>query len=92
MLDIQPGDIVAVKTTRGVYRGKSVVLALGPWAAKYLPRLGLTLPLKVYLYFMENFNLLGTYKKKKKTACFKPSIFRHKCIQYKILSLLSGWF
>lgn len=46
MLDIQPGDIVAVKTTRGVYRGKSVVLALGPWAAKYLPRLGLTLPLK----------------------------------------------
>ena len=66
MLDIQPGHIVAVKTTRGVHRGKSAVLALGPWAAKYLPRLGLTLPLKVYLYFMENFNLLGTYKKKKK--------------------------
>ena len=47
MLDIQPGNIVTVKTSKGVYRCRSVVLALGPWAAKFLPRLGLNLPLKV---------------------------------------------
>lgn len=46
MLDVHPGDTVAVKTTKGAYRCKSLVLALGPWAAKFLPRLGLKLPLK----------------------------------------------
>lgn len=45
MLDVQPGEIVAVKTSRGIHRGKSLVLTLGPWATKFLPRLGLSLPL-----------------------------------------------
>ena len=47
MLDIQPGNIVTVKTSKGAHKGRSIVLALGPWAAKFLPRLGLSLPLRV---------------------------------------------
>ena len=49
MLELHPGSTVAIKTTRDVYRCKTVVLALGPWAPKFLPRLGLQLPLKVGL-------------------------------------------
>lgn len=46
MIDIFPGDIVTVRTTKGQYRTKSVVLTVGPWAAKILPNLGVHLPLK----------------------------------------------
>ena len=47
MLDVQPGNVVMVKTSKETHKGRSVVLALGPWAAKFLPRLGLSLPLRV---------------------------------------------
>ena len=50
MLDLYPGETVAVKTTKGIYKSKSVVLALGPWAAKFLPHIGLNLPLSVRLH------------------------------------------
>ena len=49
MLDLRPGNPVTIKTTRDVYRCKTVVLALGPWAPKFLPHLGLQLPLRVRL-------------------------------------------
>lgn len=47
MVDIAPADTVFIKTTSNVYRGRSVVLALGPWAAKFLPKIGVHIPLKV---------------------------------------------
>ncbi|XP_045172453.2 peroxisomal sarcosine oxidase-like [Mercenaria mercenaria] len=46
MIDLYPGTIVSVKTTKGLHRARSVVLTLGPWAAKFLPRLGLNVPLQ----------------------------------------------
>ncbi|XP_045172075.2 peroxisomal sarcosine oxidase-like [Mercenaria mercenaria] len=46
MLDLYPGDIVSIKTIKGVHRAKSVVLALGAWAAKFLPRIGVNVPLE----------------------------------------------
>ncbi|XP_060597744.1 peroxisomal sarcosine oxidase-like [Ruditapes philippinarum] len=46
MLDLYPGDIVSIKTTKGVHRARSVVLALGAWAAKFLPRIGVNVPLE----------------------------------------------
>lgn len=50
MLDLYPGPIVSVKTTKGIHRAKSVVLALGAWAAKFLPRIGVNVPLQVNLH------------------------------------------
>ena len=47
MIDVIPGTIISVKTSKDVYKCRSLVLALGPWAAKFLPRLGLELPLQV---------------------------------------------
>lgn len=46
MIEVHPGDIVTVKTSTGTHQGRSVVLALGPWASKFLPKLGLSLPLR----------------------------------------------
>ncbi|XP_033748628.1 peroxisomal sarcosine oxidase-like [Pecten maximus] len=46
MVDIFPGDIVTVKTNKGSYRGRNLVLTVGPWATKILPPLGVHLPLK----------------------------------------------
>ncbi|KAH3693177.1 hypothetical protein DPMN_192579 [Dreissena polymorpha] len=40
MMDLLPGDVVSVRTRGHVYRGRSVVLALGPWAATFLPSIG----------------------------------------------------
>jgi len=47
MEDLYPGPIVTVRTSRTTYRGRSVVLALGPWAANFLPRIGVHIPLQV---------------------------------------------
>lgn len=47
MTEIIPGGVVNVKTARNVHRGHKVVLALGPWAAKFLPTIGVQIPLKV---------------------------------------------
>ncbi|XP_045173792.2 peroxisomal sarcosine oxidase-like [Mercenaria mercenaria] len=46
MLDLFPGDTVSVKTTRSVHKAQSVVLTLGAWAAKFLPRLGIKVKLQ----------------------------------------------
>ncbi|XP_033747873.1 peroxisomal sarcosine oxidase-like [Pecten maximus] len=46
MIDVYPGDIVTVKTNKGSYRGRNLVLTVGPWATKVLPSLGVHLPLK----------------------------------------------
>ncbi|XP_060077604.1 peroxisomal sarcosine oxidase-like [Ylistrum balloti] len=46
MVDVFPGDIVTVKTNKGSYRGRNLVLTVGPWATKVLPSLGIHIPLK----------------------------------------------
>ncbi|KAK6192550.1 hypothetical protein SNE40_003999 [Patella caerulea] len=46
--DVIPGDIVTLTTTTGnKYRGRNVVLALGPFTNNLLAKTGLQLPLKV---------------------------------------------
>ncbi|XP_021364720.1 peroxisomal sarcosine oxidase-like [Mizuhopecten yessoensis] len=63
LVDVFPGDIVTVKTNKGSYRGRNLVLAVGPWATKILPPLGIHLPLKVLrisvFYWKEK--IAGTY-------------------------------
>ncbi|XP_033747868.1 peroxisomal sarcosine oxidase-like [Pecten maximus] len=63
MLDVYPGDIVTVKTNKGSYRGRNLVLTVGPWATKVLPSLGVHLPLKAVhvnvFYWKEK--VRGTY-------------------------------
>ncbi|KAL3857562.1 hypothetical protein ACJMK2_012213 [Sinanodonta woodiana] len=46
VVSIDPGDSVTVQTTKGSYKAKNIILALGPWAPKFLARLGLHLPLQ----------------------------------------------
>ena len=58
MLDLYPGTTVAVKTTKGVYKSESLVLALGPWAATFLPHIGLSLPLQARLLLSFKVKLL----------------------------------
>ncbi|KAG7478882.1 peroxisomal sarcosine oxidase [Solea senegalensis] len=45
--DIEPGPVVKVSSTAGVYRAKSVVITAGPWANSLLAHTGLQLPLEV---------------------------------------------
>ncbi|XP_052800944.1 peroxisomal sarcosine oxidase-like isoform X2 [Mya arenaria] len=46
MKELLPGEIVTVRTPRRMFRGRSVVLALGPWAANFLPTIGVDIPLQ----------------------------------------------
>lgn len=46
---ILPGSEVTIVTSQGEYRARKVVLTLGPWAPKFLPKLGINLPLKTVL-------------------------------------------
>lgn len=46
MVNIRPGNVVIVTTTKSSYKCRSLVLTVGPWAKKILPPLGLHLPLK----------------------------------------------
>ena len=48
MLDIYHGDVVTVKTNKGLHKAKSLILTMGPWAAKWLPRIGIHIPLQVF--------------------------------------------
>lgn len=63
VVDVLPGDIVTVKTNNGSYRGRNLVLTVGPWATKVLPTLGVQLPLKAVrvgvFYWKEK--IPGTY-------------------------------
>lgn len=45
--NIQPGPMVTVTTSAGVYRAKSIVITAGPWANRLLAHTGLQLPLEV---------------------------------------------
>ncbi|KAL7831831.1 hypothetical protein AOLI_G00293790 [Acnodon oligacanthus] len=46
VVQIEPGSMVTVTTRSGVYRAKSLVITVGPWANRVLQLTGLQLPLK----------------------------------------------
>uniref|UniRef100_A0A3Q3WDG8 Peroxisomal sarcosine oxidase n=1 Tax=Mola mola TaxID=94237 RepID=A0A3Q3WDG8_MOLML len=70
--DIQPGPVVTVFTSAGVYRAKSAAITAGAWANKLLAHTGLQLPLEVVkinvCYWKEK--VLGTYHINKRFPCF----------------------
>ncbi|XP_072031275.1 peroxisomal sarcosine oxidase-like [Amphiura filiformis] len=57
MREIIPGNMVRVRTNKGEYRAKSVILTVGPWAGQVMKPLGLNPPLKTWrmnvCYFKE---------------------------------------
>lgn len=65
---ILPGSDVTIVTSQGEYRARKVVLTLGPWAPKFLPKLGINLPLETVL-------ILVLYWKEKKDGEFSAGRF-----------------
>jgi len=47
VVDIQPGSIINIKTTKNCYKAKSVIITTGPWVNRILKPLGLQIPLSV---------------------------------------------
>ncbi|XP_068680940.1 peroxisomal sarcosine oxidase-like [Montipora foliosa] len=47
VLNIQPGSIVAIKTSKNCYKAKSVIITVGPWVNKLLKPLGVQIPISV---------------------------------------------
>jgi hypothetical protein len=47
VLQVIPGDVVTVKTSKSSYQASHVIITVGPWAPKFLSSLGLHLPMKV---------------------------------------------
>lgn len=47
VLEIIPGTVVTVKTNKGTYTARHLVLTPGPWASGLMLKLGLKLPLRV---------------------------------------------
>ncbi|XP_007898980.1 peroxisomal sarcosine oxidase [Callorhinchus milii] len=72
VVDIQPGSLVSVTTTAGMYRAKNLVITAGPWANKLLNPMRLQLPLKTLRiavpYWKEK--VPGTYGISKSFPCF----------------------
>lgn len=46
VVGVVPGDIITVKTDKGQYKTRAVVLTVGPWATKILPTLDIDVPLE----------------------------------------------
>ncbi|XP_036417433.1 peroxisomal sarcosine oxidase isoform X2 [Colossoma macropomum] len=69
---IEPGSMVTVTTGSGVYRAKSLVITVGPWANRVLSLTGLQLPLKVVkinlCYWKEK--VPGSYSVNNRFPCF----------------------
>ena len=49
VLDVIPGAIVTIKTNKGVFSARKVIVTAGAWTNKLLKTTGLQLPLKVCL-------------------------------------------
>ena len=46
--DILPGDCVTIRTNKGDFSARKVIITAGGWAPKLLKKLGVDLPLKVW--------------------------------------------
>ncbi len=49
--DIVPGDRVIVRTNKGDFISRKVVITAGAWAPKLISKLGVQLPIKVLTVF-----------------------------------------
>ena len=47
--DILPGDCVTIRTNKGDFSARKVIITAGGWAPKLLKKLGVDLPLKVLI-------------------------------------------
>ena len=45
--EIIPGDMVTVKTNKGSFEARKVIITAGPWGPAMVKRLGVDLPFKV---------------------------------------------
>ena len=45
--DIIPGDTVTVRTNKGDFEGRRVIITAGPWGPAIVKKLGVDLPFKV---------------------------------------------
>lgn len=45
--EIIPGQVITIRTTKGSFRTKKLVITAGSWTSSVLSTLGLELPLKV---------------------------------------------
>ncbi|XP_043910374.1 peroxisomal sarcosine oxidase isoform X2 [Protopterus annectens] len=72
VIDIQPGNLVTVKTASGAYKAKSLVITAGPWTNSVLNQIALQLPLKTLrinvCYWKEK--VAGTYGLSHNFPCF----------------------
>ncbi|CAI9740886.1 peroxisomal sarcosine oxidase isoform X2 [Octopus vulgaris] len=46
VLSVEPGEIVKLHTTKGIFQSRNVVLCQGSWAKMFFNQLGITFPLK----------------------------------------------
>ena len=47
MTEIIPGDTVTVRTGKGDFKTKKIVITAGPWAPKIMEKLGVKVPFSV---------------------------------------------
>ena len=47
--EIIPGDVVTVKTNKGSFEARKVVITAGPWGPGMVKKLGIELPFKVLI-------------------------------------------
>ena len=45
--EIIPGDMVTVKTNKGSFEARKVIITAGPWGPAIVKKLGIDLPFKV---------------------------------------------
>ena len=45
--EIIPGDVVTVKTNKGNFEARKVIITTGPWGSAMVKKLGIELPFKV---------------------------------------------
>ena len=55
--DIIPGDTVTVRTNKGDFEGRRVIITAGPWGLAIVKKLGVDLPFKVYCFSLPGHNI-----------------------------------
>ncbi|XP_064379328.1 peroxisomal sarcosine oxidase [Dromaius novaehollandiae] len=72
VLGIEPGALLAVSTSAGVYRARRLVVAAGAWSSQLLAPLGLRLPLqplRVHVCYWKE-KVPGSYSAERPFPCF----------------------
>ncbi|XP_061194488.1 peroxisomal sarcosine oxidase-like [Saccostrea echinata] len=84
VIQIIPGDVITVKTSKSTYQALHVVITVGPWAHKFLSSLGLHLPMKVVRisvhYWKEKWS--GQYSMQKFPTFMYGKVYAMPCFEY----------